>query len=151
MFLASLDIKTAFDEARPMHIAKFMESHNIRGWLIAALLREMWGSKERPCSTVSKALSDSIDVCAKEASKLTDCGKWWSPNTLPLWKESGNRKTWVSCWTSKERRCIRYAVLCRPSLLCPTNRDLEQMQRNLIEEAGEWDLTPKTCRSDKHV
>ena len=43
MFVASLDIKTAFDEARPRHVAKILESHDIHGWLIAALLREMSG------------------------------------------------------------------------------------------------------------
>ena len=40
MYLASMDIKTAFDEARPRHVAKIMGTH---GWLIAALLREMSG------------------------------------------------------------------------------------------------------------
>ena len=43
MYMGSLDIKSAFDEARPMHIARIMESHNLHGWLIAALLREMSG------------------------------------------------------------------------------------------------------------
>ena len=38
MYLASLDIKTAFDEAKAKHVAKIMENHNTRGWLIAALL-----------------------------------------------------------------------------------------------------------------
>ena len=41
--LASLDIKTAFDEARTKHVAKIMDSHNTHGWTIAALLREMSG------------------------------------------------------------------------------------------------------------
>ena len=41
MYLASMDIKTAFDVARPKHIARIMEEHNVRGWVIAALLREM--------------------------------------------------------------------------------------------------------------
>ena len=45
MYLASLDIKTAFDEARPRHVAKIMESHDTNGWLIAAFLREMSGLK----------------------------------------------------------------------------------------------------------
>ena len=31
MFEASLDIKTAFDEAKPSHIAKNMESHKTHG------------------------------------------------------------------------------------------------------------------------
>ena len=45
MFLASLDIKTAFDEAKPKHVVKIMENHDSHGWLIAALLREMAGLK----------------------------------------------------------------------------------------------------------
>ena len=36
MYLASMDIKTAFDVARPKHINKY-------GWVVAALLREMAG------------------------------------------------------------------------------------------------------------
>ena len=37
MYLASLDIKTAIDEAKPKHVAKTLNSHNTHGWLIAAL------------------------------------------------------------------------------------------------------------------
>ena len=40
---ASMGIKTAFDDARPRHVAKIMESHNTHGWIIASLLREMDG------------------------------------------------------------------------------------------------------------
>ena len=29
MYMASLDIKTAFDEAKPKHVAKTTDSHNI--------------------------------------------------------------------------------------------------------------------------
>ena len=41
MLLASLDIKTAFDEAKPKHVARILADHNTHGWLIAALSREM--------------------------------------------------------------------------------------------------------------
>ena len=46
------DIKTAFDVARPKHIAKIMQDHDVHGWIfhgwiIAALLREMAGFLER--------------------------------------------------------------------------------------------------------
>ena len=41
--MARLDIKTAFDEAKPKHVAKIMDSHNTHGWIIAALLSEMSG------------------------------------------------------------------------------------------------------------
>ena len=67
MFMASLDIKTAFAEARLRHLSKIMESHDIHGWLIAALLRECQDLRESDVSNASKALSLSIDVCAKEA------------------------------------------------------------------------------------
>ena len=41
MSVASMDIKTAFRVARPKHIANIMDSPNIHGWIVAALLREM--------------------------------------------------------------------------------------------------------------
>ena len=41
MFLASLDIKTAFDEAKPKHVARTLDDHNTHGWLISALLRDV--------------------------------------------------------------------------------------------------------------
>ena len=40
MYLASMDIKTTFDEARPRDVANTMEGHNTHGWFISALLRE---------------------------------------------------------------------------------------------------------------
>ena len=46
MYLASLDIKTAFDEAKPTHVAKILETHHAHGWLIAVLLPEMSGLVE---------------------------------------------------------------------------------------------------------
>ena len=46
MYLASMDIKTAFDVARPKHTAKIMDDHDVHGWIIAALLREMMGLEE---------------------------------------------------------------------------------------------------------
>ena len=33
-----LDIKTAFDEAKPKHVSNILDSHNTHGWLIAPLL-----------------------------------------------------------------------------------------------------------------
>ena len=57
MYLASMDIKTAFDVARPRHVAKIMESHDTHGWLIAALLREMSG------------LEGKAEVCRKKYGK----------------------------------------------------------------------------------
>ena len=38
-----MDIKTAFAVARLVHMTKIMEDHDVHGWIIAALLREMAG------------------------------------------------------------------------------------------------------------
>ena len=74
-YLASLDIKTAFDEARPKHVAKIMDSHSTHGWIISALLREMSGCLERQRLNAWKAASLSIAACGKEAWKPRACGK----------------------------------------------------------------------------
>ena len=43
MYLASTDIKTAFDVARPKHRATIMDDHDAHGWITPALLCEMAG------------------------------------------------------------------------------------------------------------
>ena len=43
MYLGSMDLKTAFDVARPNHSAKMLSDQDDRGWITAALLREMLG------------------------------------------------------------------------------------------------------------
>ena len=56
MYMASLDIKTAFVEAKPKHVANMLDSHNAQGWLIAALLREMSGPE-------GKAMFECVESC----------------------------------------------------------------------------------------
>ena len=46
MYLANMDIKTAFDMARPKHIAKLVVDQDFHGWLTAALFREMADLKD---------------------------------------------------------------------------------------------------------
>ena len=78
MCLASLDIKTAFGEARPRHLAQIVESHDTHGWInCGPLARDVRVGGTRRCSNALRATSPSIDVSAKEASKLPDCGKRW--------------------------------------------------------------------------
>ena len=69
MCLASLDIKTAFDEAGPRHVAKSTDNHDRRGWLIAAL-REMYGLEGKAMFECVRAVSLSIDVSGRGAWKL---------------------------------------------------------------------------------
>ena len=55
-YVASLDIKTAFDDAKPKHVAQILDSHNTHGLLIAPLLREM-------SEQASKAMFDCMESC----------------------------------------------------------------------------------------
>ena len=70
MYLASMDIKTAFDEARPRHVEKTMAGHNTHGWLISVLLREVSGLK-------GQAIFGCVEskFSARRASKHPDCGR----------------------------------------------------------------------------
>ena len=43
VYMASLEIKAAFDEAKPKHVAKIVDGHSTHIWLIAAHLCEMSG------------------------------------------------------------------------------------------------------------
>ena len=39
-YLASLDVKTAFDKAKPKHMAKILDGHNTNGWLVTLVPRD---------------------------------------------------------------------------------------------------------------
>ena len=43
MHIASMDIKTASDMARPKRTARIMGAQDVHGWITAALIREMTG------------------------------------------------------------------------------------------------------------
>ena len=73
MYMASLDIKTAFDEAKPKHVAKILDGHDTHGWLIAALLRGM----------------SDLSVKATFECVENNCGRRWQPRSRPLWRKNG--------------------------------------------------------------
>ena len=75
MFSASLHIKTAFDEARPRHVAKLKESHDQHGWLIAAILREVSGLD-------GKAMFD----CVESSFTFNRCLRQGSVEAPRLWQ-----------------------------------------------------------------
>ena len=104
MFMASLDIKTAFDEERPRHISKIMESHDIHGWLIAALLREMSGLEEKAMFECVES-SFTFDRCLRQGSVEAPwlCHMRAAQLLASVERgETGHKKTWVSCYTSKD-------------------------------------------------
>ena len=52
MYLACMDIKSAFDEAAPKHVAKIRESHNTHGWIISAKLTTVLKKECNPQTTL---------------------------------------------------------------------------------------------------
>ena len=76
MYMASLDIKTAFDETKPKHVANIMDSHNTHGWIIAALLREMSGLS-------GKAIFESVE----RSFALNRCLRQGSVEAPHLWQK----------------------------------------------------------------
>ena len=81
MYLASLDIKTAFGEARPRHVAKIKENHDTHGWLIAALLREMSGLE-------GKAMFE----CVESSFAFNRCLRQESVEALRLWQNMATQQ-----------------------------------------------------------
>ena len=63
LYLASMDIKTAFDVARPEHISKIMNIHDVHGWIIAALLREMAALLREMAGLEGQARGEYILLC----------------------------------------------------------------------------------------
>ena len=91
MFVASLDIKTAFEDAPPQHVAKIMEKYSIHGWLISALLREM---SELQGKATFEGADTSFDFnrCLRQGS--TEASKLWQMMAMQIfsvveerWKE----------------------------------------------------------------
>ena len=143
--MANLDSKTAFDEARPRHIAEIMESHNIHGWLIAALLREMWGSEGMAmfeCVESSFKFNRCLRQGSVEAPRLRQMmaaqlrasveGNWKLKNMglLLAFKEEKAQQICSIMWADKFWITFH------------SRRHLEQMLRDFIEEE-KWDLAPK--------
>ena len=116
LHLASLDIKTAFDEAKPRHVAKILDGHNTHGWIIAALLREMSrlsGKATFECVESSFVFNRCLQQGNVEAPRL-----WqkWQPRYWPMRGKNGWNKEKVFSWISmKEEEIIKHAVSCGPT------------------------------------
>ena len=86
LYLASLDIKTAFDEAKPKQVAKIMDNHSTHGWIIAALLREMSGLS-------GKAMFE----CVESSFAFNRCLRQGSVEAPRLWQKIANvEEEWMT-------------------------------------------------------
>ena len=138
MFMAGLDIKTAFDEARPRHIAKIMESHDFHGRLIAAYLREMSGLEGKAmfkcvesCFNFIRCLRQkkrrSFPDVANDGCATSCLRKHGSLVGLERGESASDMQLFV------DRQLLDYV---------PLQKCLERMLRDLIEEVVKWDLAP---------
>ena len=80
MYLAIMDIKTVFDEARPRHVAESMEHHETHGWLIAALLREMSGLE-----------GEAMFECVESEFVCNRCLRQGSVEAPRLWQKNATQ------------------------------------------------------------
>ena len=147
MYMASLDSKTAFDEAKPKHVAKkILDSHNTHGWLIAALLREMSGLSGM-ASIESVESRFSFNRCQRQGS--VEAPRLWQKMATQIW-------AYVEGEWMKKRKGILLHVegegvhqICSFMqadnfwIMSHSKEHLEQMLRDLVEEANRWDLEPK--------
>ena len=110
MYLASLDIKTAFDDVKPKHVEQIMDSHNTHGWSIAALLREMLGLE-------GKAMFE----CVESSFAFTRCLRQGSVEAPRLWQKIATQilANVQQEWLKKRMRLLldfrgptKFAALC---------------------------------------
>ena len=102
--------------------------------------------RERRCSNASRAVSFSIDVSAKEVSKLPVCGK----NVHTALSECGRRldkeqKMGILMDFEGERGTSNMQWADNFWIISLSKENLEQMLRDLIEEASRGDLVPEAA------
>ena len=89
MYMASLDMRTAFDEAKPKHVARILDDHNAHVWLIAALLRKMSGLSGT-ASFESVESRFSFNRCLRQGSvEAPACGRRWRVRSWQMWRKNG--------------------------------------------------------------
>ena len=88
--MASLDIKTAFDEAKPKHVVRILDDHNTHGWLIGRPFRERCRYYQgRAPSKVWKVDSTSTGAYGKEAWKPSVYGRELRDRSWSVWRKNG--------------------------------------------------------------
>ena len=141
-----MDIKTAFDEAKPKHVAKILDSHNTHGWLIAALLREMSGLS-------GKATFE----CVESNFRFDRCLRQGSVEAPRLWQKMANQilANVEEEWMKKRKGILLDKDGAKVHQICSlmwadnfwimshSEENMELVLRDLMQEASRWDLEPK--------
>ena len=109
------DIKTAFDEARPRHVAKIMESHNTHGWIVSALLREMSGLEGQAMFKCVES-KFSFNRCLRQGSvEAPRLRQKMAIQLLANGTENWLRKKLASFETWRDKEHTRSAASCGPT------------------------------------
>ena len=135
MYMASLDIKTAFD------VAKILDSHNTHGWLIAAFLREKSG------------LSGMASFeCVESCFSFKKCLRQGSVEAPRLWKKMEATPDLGQCGERMDEEKKRYSLVrrrrstfCGLTIFgsCPTRKKIWNRCWEIIQEAIKLDLETK--------
>ena len=104
MYLASMEIKTVFEVARPKHFLKIVVDQEVHGWVTAALLREMVGLE-------GQATFANVDSSVRRALKLSSCGSEWQCRSCGLWRKNERGRRWEFILTHVMVNITRSAVL----------------------------------------
>ena len=157
MYFTSMDSKTAFDAARPKHIAKVMGDPEVHGWMTAALSREMTGLGDQ--TTFENVVSTfRFSRCLRQGG--VEAPRLWIKMTMrilwnvePEWKR---RKDGTPHWHLSRTRASdlqHYVWTENFWFLSHPKTHLEQMMKDLIEEVERMGPGTKTSKSemDKHL
>ena len=79
MYVASMDINTAFVVARPKHIAKMMGDQDVHGWITTALLREMTGMDGQTTFEIVESKFQFTRCIRQEKVEAT---RFWQANSV---------------------------------------------------------------------
>ena len=148
IFRASFDIMTAFDDARPKHVANKTEKQSIHGWLMSALLRKMSELQGRAIFEEVDTSSDS-NRCLRQGS--TEASKLWQMISMQIlseveerWKE-GRMGLLLDFKDEKDHQICSVMWADNVWLMSHSKKSLDEMVQDIIEEAGRWDLLPKAA------
>ena len=125
MYLASLDIRTVFDEEKPKHVAWILDDHNTHGWLIVVFVREMSGLSGT-ASFESVESRFSFNRCLRQGS--VEAPRWLQKMASQIWanvEEEWMMKRKGVPMDAEEGVYIKYAASCGLTIFgsCPTRKN----------------------------
>ena len=150
MYVASMDIKTAFDVARPKHTAKIMVDQDVHGRIIAALLREMAGLEGQ---AIFENVESKFHFTRRIRQGNDEASQLWLKMALQIlfiveeeWKRHEMRLHIDTCHGGCRHVCS-FMWADNSWILSHSKTRLEQIMKALIEGSGEMGLGAQTSKS----